>query len=219
MNGRIEDSVTGRFLSADPHTPDRYNTQSWNRYSYVNNNPLSFIDPTGFDDCPSGASFVTGNASTSTCRHPIEEVVVTAERLTTTISVPPLLNSIVLDTQLQPDLGNTMDMGGSRTPLNNKGPKFGCRATIGGETCGAPTAGAGGAYCPECNKKSQTQPNPDNIPPNPDPPDLGDDDNSNNQINNPPDLRLSDSQKNNLAAGAFELFILSILAALLNPAT
>jgi RHS repeat-associated protein len=48
MNGRIEDSVTGRFLSPDPHGTRRGNTQSWNRYSYVNNNPLSFNDPTGF---------------------------------------------------------------------------------------------------------------------------------------------------------------------------
>jgi RHS repeat-associated protein len=48
MNGRIEDSVTGRFLSADPG-----NTQSWNRYSYVNNNPLTYTDPTGFTGCVS----------------------------------------------------------------------------------------------------------------------------------------------------------------------
>jgi RHS repeat-associated protein len=48
MNGRIEDSVTGRFLSPDPRGLIRGNTQSWNRYSYVNNNPLSRTDPTGF---------------------------------------------------------------------------------------------------------------------------------------------------------------------------
>jgi RHS repeat-associated protein len=48
MNGRIEDSVTGRFLSPDPFGTNPGNTQSYNRYSYVNNNPLTFIDPTGF---------------------------------------------------------------------------------------------------------------------------------------------------------------------------
>lgn len=52
MNGRIEDAVTGRFLSADPRGTSRGNTQSWNRYSYVNNNPLAFTDPTGFAVVP-----------------------------------------------------------------------------------------------------------------------------------------------------------------------
>ena len=48
MNGRVEDAITGRFLSPDPHVPDPGSTQSYNRYSYVNNNPLSEIDPSGF---------------------------------------------------------------------------------------------------------------------------------------------------------------------------
>ena len=48
MNGRIEDSVTGRFLSPDPRGTIQGNTQSWNRYSYVNNNPMSYTDPSGF---------------------------------------------------------------------------------------------------------------------------------------------------------------------------
>ena len=52
MNGRVEDSITGRFLSADPSIPDPSYSQSYNRYSYVNNNPLSQIDPSGFDNCP-----------------------------------------------------------------------------------------------------------------------------------------------------------------------
>jgi len=48
MNGRIQDAVTGRFLSPDPYVMDPGNTQDFNRYSYVNNNPLSFTDPSGF---------------------------------------------------------------------------------------------------------------------------------------------------------------------------
>jgi RHS repeat-associated protein len=48
MNGRVEDAILGRFLSPDPHIPDPTNAQSYNRYSYVNNNPLTYIDPTGF---------------------------------------------------------------------------------------------------------------------------------------------------------------------------
>ena len=50
MNGRIQDVVTGRFLSPDPTVPHPEFTQSFNRYSYANNNPLTFTDPTGFDD-------------------------------------------------------------------------------------------------------------------------------------------------------------------------
>jgi RHS repeat-associated protein len=49
MNGRVQDAITGRFLSPDPNIPDPGNTQSFNRYSYVNNNPLTMVDPTGFD--------------------------------------------------------------------------------------------------------------------------------------------------------------------------
>ena len=45
----MEDAITGRFLSPDPHVQDLGNTQSFNRYSYVNNNPLSYADPTGFE--------------------------------------------------------------------------------------------------------------------------------------------------------------------------
>lgn len=55
MNGRIQDAITGRFLSPDPTIPDPAFTQSYNRYSYVNNNPLSFTDPTGFANSPSAA--------------------------------------------------------------------------------------------------------------------------------------------------------------------
>jgi hypothetical protein len=31
--------------SPDPYLPNPGNTQSFNPYSYVNNNPLSFVDP------------------------------------------------------------------------------------------------------------------------------------------------------------------------------
>lgn len=42
------DPVIGRFLSADPFVSDATNTQALNRYSYVENNPLSYTDPSGF---------------------------------------------------------------------------------------------------------------------------------------------------------------------------
>ncbi len=48
MNGRIYDSHLGRFLSADPMVQAPGDLQSYNRYSYVRNNPLTNIDPSGF---------------------------------------------------------------------------------------------------------------------------------------------------------------------------
>jgi hypothetical protein len=49
MNGRVYDPVIGRFLSPDPNIQFVDNLQSYNRYSYVVNNPLSYTDPTGYD--------------------------------------------------------------------------------------------------------------------------------------------------------------------------
>ncbi|MEQ8990187.1 MAG: RHS repeat-associated core domain-containing protein, partial [Pseudomonadales bacterium] len=48
MNGRVYDPKLGRFLSGDPFVQDPANTQSFNRYSYVLNNPLSYTDPSGY---------------------------------------------------------------------------------------------------------------------------------------------------------------------------
>ncbi|WP_231758913.1 RHS repeat-associated core domain-containing protein [Microbulbifer elongatus] len=48
MNGRVFDPTLGRFLSPDPIVQFPQNSQSWNRYSYVRNNPVSVSDPTGF---------------------------------------------------------------------------------------------------------------------------------------------------------------------------
>jgi RHS repeat-associated protein len=49
MNGRIYDPTLGRFLSPDPIVQFPSTSQNWNRYSYVLNNPLSFVDPSGFE--------------------------------------------------------------------------------------------------------------------------------------------------------------------------
>jgi RHS repeat-associated protein len=48
MNGRIYDPTLGRFLQADPHIQAPTSSQSYNRYAYVMNNPLSYTDPSGF---------------------------------------------------------------------------------------------------------------------------------------------------------------------------
>jgi len=48
MNGRVYDPDLGRFISADPFVQEPLMSQSLNRYSYVMNNPLSLIDPSGY---------------------------------------------------------------------------------------------------------------------------------------------------------------------------
>ena len=48
-NARWYDSLTGRFISPDTIIPDPANPQSFNRYSYVRNNPLRYTDPSGHD--------------------------------------------------------------------------------------------------------------------------------------------------------------------------
>ena len=46
-NARYYDSELARFVQADSIIPDASDPQSYNRYSYVLNNPLKFVDPTG----------------------------------------------------------------------------------------------------------------------------------------------------------------------------
>jgi len=47
MNARLYDPVLGRFISADTVVPGAGNMQAFNRYSYVDNNPLKYTDPSG----------------------------------------------------------------------------------------------------------------------------------------------------------------------------
>jgi RHS repeat-associated protein len=48
MNGRMYDPFLGRFLSPDPFVQSLAASQSLNPYSYCWNNPLKYIDPSGF---------------------------------------------------------------------------------------------------------------------------------------------------------------------------
>ena len=46
---RAYDPAIGRFVSPDPIVPAPGNPQALNRYSYVYNNPLKYVDPSGHD--------------------------------------------------------------------------------------------------------------------------------------------------------------------------
>jgi RHS repeat-associated protein len=47
MGARWYDADLGRWISPDTIVPQAGNPQALNRYSYVNNSPLKFVDPTG----------------------------------------------------------------------------------------------------------------------------------------------------------------------------
>jgi len=52
---RYYDPTLGRFIQPDTIVPEPGNPQSLNRYSYVNNNPVKYTDPSGYcipDECP-----------------------------------------------------------------------------------------------------------------------------------------------------------------------
>ncbi len=67
MNGRVQDAITGVFMSPDPYISEPGNPQNYNRYSYVYNNPMSHTDPSGFVTIGYGS-----------CEPKCEEVIVTA---------------------------------------------------------------------------------------------------------------------------------------------
>ncbi|MBI3244234.1 MAG: RHS repeat-associated core domain-containing protein [Chloroflexi bacterium] len=57
---RFYSSKLGRFLSADTVVPDWKYPQSLNRYSYVYNNPLKYVDPTGHrTECSGTSDFIS----------------------------------------------------------------------------------------------------------------------------------------------------------------
>ncbi|MGH8306688.1 MAG: RHS repeat-associated core domain-containing protein [Gammaproteobacteria bacterium] len=48
MEGRVYDPEVGMFLSPDPNVQYPFSSQGYSRYTYVNDNPLSLSDPSGY---------------------------------------------------------------------------------------------------------------------------------------------------------------------------
>jgi hypothetical protein len=51
------------FVQPDTIVPNLYNPQSWNRYSYTNNNPINLVDPSGHDGTPPAGNQIQINIS------------------------------------------------------------------------------------------------------------------------------------------------------------
>lgn len=60
MNGRLYDPKLHRFLQPDNYIQDPYNTQNYNRYAYVLNNPLKYTDPSGEEFISFTAAVIVG---------------------------------------------------------------------------------------------------------------------------------------------------------------
>jgi hypothetical protein len=63
--------VLNKFIQPDTIVPHPFNSQAFNRYSYVYNNPLTYIDPTGHGTIcnEEGQCWINGQTSTTTI-HP-----------------------------------------------------------------------------------------------------------------------------------------------------
>jgi hypothetical protein len=49
LNGRLYSPSGFSFMSPDPFVPDPSSTRDYNRYAYARYNPLTFVDPSGYD--------------------------------------------------------------------------------------------------------------------------------------------------------------------------
>jgi RHS repeat-associated protein len=93
MKGRVQDAFAGRFLSPDPYVSQPVDTQSYNRYAYVQNNPLTYTDPSGFTpgtttpsssgtlgSCYGAGSACASGASTIFAAVWVADIIVSAKR-------------------------------------------------------------------------------------------------------------------------------------------
>ena len=94
MKGRVYDPEIGRFLSPDPFVQNGENLQSYNRYSYLWNNPLSGTDPSGYISM--GSAF---KSAKKFLRNPGRSIMNAGKKLNKWVNVPQnqrLLASIAI---------------------------------------------------------------------------------------------------------------------------
>jgi RHS repeat-associated protein len=69
LNARFYNPAIGRFYSVDPQGIDPHSPKRINRYEYANNNPYTYVDPTGFGADMGSASNNMGRLAGNTNDH------------------------------------------------------------------------------------------------------------------------------------------------------
>lgn len=64
MRGRVYDPATATFMTPDPIVGKPAKVAGWNKYAYVLNNPLKYVDPSGFEEIHE--SYESGRTETYT---------------------------------------------------------------------------------------------------------------------------------------------------------
>ena len=140
MNGRVYDPRLGRFLSPDPIVGDPTSSQSWNLYSYVGNNPLSHVDPTGQQQQPIEELVVTATRCDWVCGEDINywldwwywsngswiyysssEGYTYSDEITRSIVEQALRSLMAMDQSVADELADSMDKAFDRTGMNERG--------------------------------------------------------------------------------------------------
>lgn len=89
---RMYQARTGRLTRLDPVYAGLFEPQKWNRYTYVQSNPLKYVDPTGLDGC----TYLNGNIYCD----------VTVKAVTTSVTLTGMvanaLSSLVTDPLAKP---------------------------------------------------------------------------------------------------------------------
>ena len=73
--GRIYDPQIGRFITPDPFVSRPLSSQSRNRYAYTLNNPLAYVDPSGFSEEELGGDDAGLDIDLSTYKGPFIDVI------------------------------------------------------------------------------------------------------------------------------------------------
>jgi RHS repeat-associated protein len=114
MNGRIYDPLFGKFLSADPLIQDPMNGQSYNRYSYVLNNPTNLTDPTGFGSIC--GDHISACGFTNSILSGVQEAAVAIYE-----NLKPTSQAQVRDLVAQKNVKNDVPSGGGANSTDAKG--------------------------------------------------------------------------------------------------